>query len=888
MHYHDPRMADPVENQGASNVATVAPGAAAAVRQHDAAAYGPDYAPFNTRLNRSTFKQQPLGPMIRITLAWIAGILLASVFPFTAAWLIAACIAAGLCLALRHQPAVVRPLGIAAVVALGASWFLIRDHHVARDHLSHYVTAEPQLAKITGIIETPAVVTASQRGPFASFAYQSPSTTFVVNVRTIVVDGIERTTRGRLLAKLRQAETRYREGDQVAITGWMQAIDGPSNPGEFDFAAMLAGRGIDGRITMNVRGNCIVTKQGSTFSGLNTLRSEIADACSASLRQGLENDPVRLAFLDTILLGRWSRELDELSESFRRTGLTHVLSISGAHLTILMLLVWAVVHLFVRHPSRAAMVVLTVLLLYMMAIPWRTPIVRAGIMAGLVCLGAASGRQVRVIDMISLSALVVFIWRPSDVFDAGAQLSFGVVAALIVFTPRVSQWIHADPLFVPPADETRAWIVRRCCDYLAINLVAFLVTLPIVAYHFQFISPLSMFLSLLSLPVVTAVIGLGYLKILLGFLLSSAGMVLGGPLEWVSDSMTGLVDHASRWPASTVALGSAPSGLWLVVTLALVCALMAGWFAGRRLLLSAAVVGCTLWLLIPHHPRVGAWVDSMRTQPAMRINMFAVGDGSCFLVRIAGDENVKPHVMMFDCGSLGFLEVGSRSIVPALRSMNVNHIDTLFISHADLDHFCGVLDVIKDVPIGRVLVPPQLMREAEKDAKSAAAFLIQGLQDRRLRIEEISRGWSEKLGSANADILWPPADFTANTANSSSLVLSLRAAGKRVLLNGDIDQVAIPQLLAMGDDLRADIADLPHHGSFVRSSPRWFEAVRPRIVLQSSGRTRLRADLWSQLLSDPKITRLITARLGMVELTIEADREVKWSAFRSQMIAEEP
>ena len=888
MDYHVPRMADPIDNQSAAQAGGRASASPSPI-SHDVEQACPiDYVPFNARLKRSSFKPQPVGPMIRITLAWIAGILLSPILPFTLAWLITSLVAASLFVALRHHPSLPRRLGLVAVVSLGAAWALVHDHHVSSDHLSHYITSEAQLAQITGTIDTPAVVSASQRGPFAAFAYQAPSTAFIVDVHTIVVDGAERTTRGRLLAKLRQAETRYREGDKVVITGWMQAIDGPSNPGEFDFAAMLADRGIDGRITMNVRGNCEVTEQGSALSGVGTIRSAIADACSASLRLGLENDPVRLAFLDTILLGRWSRELDELSESFRRTGLTHVLSISGAHLTILMLLVWAGVHLIVRHPSRAAIVVLTVLLLYMMAIPWRTPIVRAGIMAGLVCLGAASGRQVRVIDMVSLSALVVFIWRPSDIFDAGAQLSFGVVAGLLVFTPRVSQWIHPDPLFIAPADETRAWIVRRCCDYLAVNLVAFLLAVPLVAYHFQFISPLSMFLSILSLPVVTAVIGLGYLKMLLGLLLPSAGVVLGGLLEWVSDSMTGLVEHASRWPASTMALGSSPSGLWLVVTLALACATMAGWFAGRRVLLIVAVIACSLWLLVPHHPRVGEWVDSMHPQPAMRINMFAVGDGSCFLVRIAGDDNARPHVMMFDCGSLGFLEVGSRSIVPALRSLNVNHIDTLFISHADLDHFCGVLDLIKEIRIGRVLVPPQLLREAERDAKSAAALLMQGLHDRRLRIEEVSRGWSEPLGAASADILWPPAEFTSKTANSSSLVLSLRVAEKRVLLSGDIDQIAIPQLLATGDDLRADIADLPHHGSFVRSSPRWFEAVQPRIVLQSSGRARLRTDLWAQLLGDPKITRLITARLGMVELTIEEDREVQWSAFRAKPIAEVP
>ena len=846
-----------------------------------------DYVPFNAPLLRAQDEGQAFSPIGKAAVAWVAGIVIASLCPITMLWLSAAIILSCAFLYCSIAGRSTQVAGMIAIFLVGGTWSLVHDRYVSPDHLSRFLTLDAQLAQLTGTIESPAIVTPTQRGTFAQFSYEAPATHFVINVHTVVIDGVHQPTQGRLVAKLRQAEPRLREGDRVLVTGWMQAIDGPSNPGEFDFRAMYADRDIDGRITMNVRGNCQVIEQASTFSGIHTLRSRITDGCSQSLRLGMEMHAVRIAFLDTLLLGRWSRDLDELSESFRRTGLTHVLAISGAHLTILMLLVWMVVQFFVRHPSRAAIIVLTVLLMYMMAVPWRVPIVRAGIMAALVCAGKVGGRQVRAIDMIALSAIIVFIWRPGDVFTPGAQLSFGVVAGLLVFTRGVSQWIHADPLMVTPVDEFRTHMVRRACDYVAVNLVAFLIAVPLVAYHFQFISPLSMFLSILALPVITAVIGLGYLKILAGLLFPSMGVILSGPLEWASDTMMGLVTHATRWPASTVALGSAPPAAWLVATLALVIAVMAGVFREHRKWLVFATSICLGWLIVPHHPRVGAVIDSLRSAPPMRINMFAVGDGSCFLIRIDGDDQSSRHTIMFDCGSLGFLDVGSRSIVPSLRSMNVNRIDTLIISHADMDHFCGVLDVIKEIRIGRVLVPPQLLKEAEAKADSAAAFLMQGLRERRLVIEPISRGWHETLGSAKARVLWPPADLQEKTANSSSIVLSLHVAGRRVMLNGDIDQIAIPQLLDTGDDLKADITDLPHHGSFVRASPLWFDAVKPRIVLQSSGRARLRADRWAKLLDDASITRLVTAQLGMVEVVIEEDGEMKWSSFRERPIAAE-
>ncbi len=874
-----------------SEAAPASASSPATVTGNDASSLGefhPDYIPYQALRRPQATTAELLGPLPRAAIAYVTGLLLAPLLPWVLFWLLIAVVAAIAAPLFRHRRFVSHLCIYILVAAVGGAWLVAREHHVATNHLNRHLAAQPQLARVTATIDSPVTITRSQRGPFSSFAFEPPSTSFTIDVHSILIDGDEQPTHGRLIAKLRQADTRIRQGDRVIITGWMQAIDGPSNPGEFDHRAMCRERGIDGRITMSVRGNCQVVAQGSTWNHLGMLRQEVADACSQSLRKGMNNDAVRLAFLDTLLLGRWSRDLDDLAESFRRTGLTHILSISGAHLTILMLLVWALVHLMISHPSRAATVVLAVLMLYMMAVPWRPPIVRAGVMAGLVCIGAAGGRKVRAIDMVALSALLIFIWQPKDVFNAGAQLSYGVVAGLLVFTSRVSHWMYADPFFVSPLDETRVKIIRRICDYLAMNLVAFLIAAPLVAYHFQWVSPLAMLLSLLSLPVITVVIGLGYMKILVGLIVPSIGAMLAGPLEWVADSMTSLVTHAATWPGASVALGGSPATLWLIAALALVCAAMAGLLADRRKLLVSLSLGCIAWLALAHHPRAAALLEPLRHAPAMRLNMFAVGDGSCFLVRLPAKDDQPAHTLMFDCGSLGFLDVGGRSIVPALRSMNIVRIDTLFISHADLDHFCGVIDLVSEVHVKRILLPPQLLIEAKGKPGSAAAMLIEHIETKRIPMETVSRGWQATLGGAQADILWPPARFEAQRANSASLVLSLRAAGRRLLLNGDIDQVAIPRLIETGDDLKADIADLPHHGSFVRASPLWLAAVTPSIALQSSGPARLRNDQWANHLNKPNITRLITAKLGMVQINIEHDGTMTWSGFRQTEEVETP
>jgi competence protein ComEC len=259
--------------------------------------------------------------------------------------------------------------------------------------------------------------------------------------------------------------------------------------------------------------------------------------------------------------------------------------------------------------------------------------------------------------------------------------------------------------------------------------------------------------------------------------------------------------------------------------------------------------------------------------------MFAVGDGSCFVVRCPDPRASEDYVLMFDCGSQEYLDVGQRSIGPALRSLGVHRIDTLVVSHADLDHFSGVLDVMDQVKVSRVLVPPQLVAEANAQPGQAAAALLEGVRLRGVPIVEVSRGWRERAGGAELEMLWPASDLRAKRANDTSLVLSIRAADRRVLLNGDIQDEPIRSLLSSGIDLRADVTDLPHHGSFVDSSPRWLDAVKPRVVLQSSGEARLLHDKWKGVIGGDR-QRFITRRHGMVSVEIGSDGALSWRAFR--------
>jgi len=740
-----------------------------------------------------------------------------------------------------------------AVAALGAAWCVAREHRAPGDDVSRFVTAESRLARVVGVVEGPVTFSPPWRGAMGRFHYQRQPNTLAA-LRVEQVNG--QPASGRLLLRVREADHVLAPSLHIEATGWLSPVRAPGNPGELDYRQTLRSKGISGQLSLAARGNW--TKLGEARGPL--IHINLGDAAEASLNHGMSQNPVRLALLKTLLLGRWTGDLAGVDEQFRDVGLAHVLSISGAHLAILLGLVWMACKLMMIDPPRAAMLVMAVLVLFLLAIPPFVPVVRAGIMAVIACGAVWAGRRIDASHTLALAAIAVLVWQPGELFSPGFQLSFLVVAALLSFTgPWLERlWPKAWLATAPPS--AAAQIGRWVLGYFVASAIAFAVALPLVAHHFRFVSPHAIVLSVLSLPALTAVLGLGYAKILVGLVSPAAALLLAGPLRWSTDALLLLVREAHGWPGATIALAGEPSLAWTAACLAFIWAFLAGAFSKRRKALAAAIVLLVAWTV---------WLNAPWGAPAARVHALAVGNGSCLLVQTAG------RTMMFDCGSQRYFDVALRSVNPALRHLGVRRIDVLVVSHSDIDHYCGVLDVADRFDVRRVWVTPQMMREARERPDAAAAFLLNGLQERGVTVEAAARGHR----AAGIDVLWPEPGYASRVTNDESMVLRVDLGGRTLLLTGDIQQDAITRLLATGDDLRADVLELPHHGSIVAATADLLDAVRPTVGLQSCAADRVRDEPWRPLLEPRGIQRYVTARHGMVSVHVAADRTVTVDTF---------
>ena len=248
-------------------------------------------------------------------------------------------------------------------------------------------------------------------------------------------------------------------------------------------------------------------------------------------------------------------------------------------------------------------------------------------------------------------------------------------------------------------------------------------------------------------------------------LLPSAGLLAGVALTVLADVLVSVVSAVDALPGS-VFFVPRPSGVWALAAEGWVIAWALGAARRRRRAWAAVGAGLALWLAAPHLPR---WHP-----PDLRVDMLAVGNGSCFVVRSGG------RTLVFDAGSSSDPLVGHRVIVPALRALHVRTIDHLAISHPNLDHFSAALEVVDAFPVGQVLITPQFARAARADPAGPVRRLLDELDRRLALVSERTAGDEMTLGSARVRWLHPARDFAPAEPNDASMVVAVEARGRRV------------------------------------------------------------------------------------------------------------
>ncbi|MCK6390583.1 MAG: DNA internalization-related competence protein ComEC/Rec2 [Azonexus sp.] len=573
-------------------------------------------------------------------------------------------------------------------------------------------------------------------------------------------------------------------GERWQFSVRLKRPHGSANPGGFDYEVWLLERGI--------RAGGYVRSGGFERLGeaiwppaiwVARLRAAIGARFSAALPE--DEWPWR-GVLSALAIGDQSAVDGPLWAIFNRTGTTHLMAISGLHVTMVAgLFGWLVNALWrrfpvlaLRCPAQKAGLLAAALAAFAYALlaGFGVPAQRTLYMLLVAVAARFSSREVAPSRVLALAMGIVLVIDPWAVLAAGFWLSFGAVAGLLLMgasSPAAGQgWRR----------RLRAWGM--------VQWAATLATLPILLMVFQQFSLVSPLANAVAVPVISFVVTpLALLAALIPWppLLQAA--------HWVLDGLMPFLGWCASWPVWQAA--SPPWWAMAGAGLGVAMALLPRGVPGRSLGLML-VLPVLIWPA--EWPPVGeAWID-----------VLDVGQGQAVVVR------TRSQVLMFDPGPryTADTDAGQRVLLPFLRWLGVDRVDVLIVTHDDADHAGGLASLLSALPVARVLSSAPLA--GATDCADQGEWAVDGVA---------------------FALLHPRAgDRAGLSGNDLSCVLRIGVGGHRVLLTADIEAAAESQLLRRDTaGVQAEVLLAPHHGSGTSSTAPFIAAVNARDVLFSVG-----------------------------------------------------
>ena len=578
-------------------------------------------------------------------------------------------------------------------------------------------------------------------------------------------------------------------GERWRFTVRLKRPHGSAVPGGFDYEAWLLERNL--RATGYVRKPETALRLNAGVGGFMHAVHRLRAGVRASIHAALPDAP-HAGVLIALAVGDQGAISPSHWEVLRRTGVSHLVAISGMHISLVGLMVgglcavvwrrvpWLVLRVPVR--KAAALAALGAGLCYALLAGLGIPVQRAVIMLFVVVLALLLGRESSPGRVLALALVCVLAVDPWAVLAAGFWLSFGAVAVILLVTSgRVR--------------SGSGWRVA-----IRVQLAITLATIPALLALFQAFSLVSPLANAIAIPLVSFVITpltLGALLWPSPVLLIPAHTVSGwmlAALAWLADSRFALWQQAQ------------PPG-WMIgaACVAIVFMVLPRATPGRGAAL--AVMGA---LLSWQAPRPG-WGE-------FRAMVLDVGQGLSVHVQTAN------HDVLYDTGpAYGASDAGARVVVPYLSALGVDRIDRLVLSHDDADHVGGTQSLLDGIPANHILAGDEA--STLRDLGSWAG-------------DACTAGRSWEWDGVRFEVLWPAAGMLpARRNNEHSCVLRIGGdGGGSLLLVGDIEQLAESALVrAHGEALASSAIVVAHHGSRSSSIDAFVNAVMAEVAVFSVG-----------------------------------------------------
>lgn len=646
-------------------------------------------------------------------------------------------------------------------------------------------------------------------------------------------------------------------GNVVKVEGEFKHFEQARNPGNFDMREHYMSLGIYGMIY----GDSAEVKDDSydlLRQGLYDLRVQIKeilnDICSKD----------KAGVYSAILLGDKAELDDTTKELYSVSGIAHLLAISGLHISFIGLFFFKLLRRkfgYVVSGSVSLFAVVAFAIMSGMGIST----IRAVVMFLCLVLGQMLGRWNDKITSISLAGIFLLLWNPFVILNSGFQMSFAAIIGILIVWPKVFYLLglknkfSARELDKNSSENEKRHLVYIIIKHKIINAVLFSLNIsvfmaPIIAYYYYQLPTYSFILNLIVVPLMGVIIVSGVLGIVGGLFAKWLGSILIIPGCLILDLYIGLSKLISMLPFSGVVVGR-PS-VYIIILYYILLFGVLFFFSHRKkvrelskktfeksgkdlrqikkekkaeLLLAKRrrMIVAVLFVVLESMLYLKPVIVHLNIFSSRLETMFLdVGQGDGIHIKCSDGTNI-----MVDGGSTTIKEVGKYRIISYLKSQCNSTIDFWFLTHGDLDHISGVIEILNSdmsgIKIKNIVLP--YMKEYDEHLMSIREVAT----DRGIEVHSIRKGDSLEFGDTKLKCLHPTSDTSSDDLNDYSIVLGVEYGKYSMLLTGDLTST---QETYMKDLEQYTLLKVGHHGSKYSSSEDFLRAIMPKIGILSSGK----------------------------------------------------